>query len=398
MSSFICPICSTNRDFVTFSKFFRHITIFHQNEPNFHMTCDLYSSCGISYKTYAAYKSHVYRHHSSDLNLTEENKNNSNYSTTNDAQQLTVGSDPHDTFHLTISDRTDSLNNDDENKNDESIFNWLCYEENNNISIIDIQKSFMLFVLQLREEFHLPKTYVNSVTTYIVTLMNLVYSLFEQNIVANNSDEIKKNLSSRITSESAKMYIELPIIKSLINEVCDVIQDVTKSEYTFLKYCNQYLNYHPPEEIILSNNNEAVQYGHFIPIDRTLMSILRNGNIFFEIMNNINKQHDLIEQDDDLLFSFRHAKNGSRIDDSSLLIQLYGDEIGLMNPLGGKRHLHKMFMLYFSIEDVPDQYRSHLDHIHLVGLCEAEVLKVKLLYFIHCKPRFLAEISLILLR
>ncbi|CAF1634129.1 unnamed protein product, partial [Rotaria magnacalcarata] len=81
-------------------------------------------------------------------------------------------------------------------------------------------------------------------------------------------------------------------------------------------------------------------------------------------------------KDDDLMFAFLDGDYGSRIDDDSLFIQLYVDDIGLTNPIGVKNDRHKMFMVYFSLEDFPDQYRSQLEQIYLVAACESGILKV----------------------
>ena len=60
MASFTCSLCFYNRDFRSFVKLFRHVGAFHRSNPSFQVTCNLSSSCGISYRTYAAYKAHAY--------------------------------------------------------------------------------------------------------------------------------------------------------------------------------------------------------------------------------------------------------------------------------------------------------------------------------------------------
>ena len=87
MSLFVCPFCYTTLEFTTFSKFFRHITLYHQNEPEFRMTCNLNATCGVSYRTYSAYKSHIYRRHSSQLYLSEPSFHNISISCTNNNEQ-----------------------------------------------------------------------------------------------------------------------------------------------------------------------------------------------------------------------------------------------------------------------------------------------------------------------
>jgi hypothetical protein len=89
----------------------------------------------------------------------------------------------------------------------------------------------------------------------------------------------------------------------------------------------------------------------------------------------VKQQQEATIKDNDLMFLFRDGNFGSRIDDNSLLLQLYADEVGLTNPIGAKKHQHKMFMAYFSLEDISDKYRSQLEHIHLVAICESDILK-----------------------
>ncbi|CAF1381384.1 unnamed protein product [Rotaria magnacalcarata] len=73
MSSFICPLCQNGRVLVNFGKVFRRIPMFHQNEARLQMTCNLYSTCGVSYRTYSTFKSHIYPNRSHELHLKEEN-------------------------------------------------------------------------------------------------------------------------------------------------------------------------------------------------------------------------------------------------------------------------------------------------------------------------------------
>lgn len=101
--------------------------------------------------------------------------------------------------------------------------------------------------------------------------------------------------------------------------------------------------------------------------------------LVLEILQNIQQQRSSTEYDADLMLSIRDGYHGNRLDHDNLLVQLYLDDIGLTNPLGSKRDQHKMSMVYFSLEDIPDKYRSKIDFIQLVGICESKILKVKIL-------------------
>jgi hypothetical protein len=172
MSSFICPLCPTIREFSTFLKLFRHITVFHQNEPRFEITCNLDVSCGVSYRTYSAYKSHVYRHHALHLYSTHEIITSSNIISNNDLQHNNqdFNGENDDPYFFDDHAESDSLNSEDEEDNH---YTTLLASNNNRekniLSMLDVKRSYISFILQLREEFFLPKKTTNVISTYIVT-------------------------------------------------------------------------------------------------------------------------------------------------------------------------------------------------------------------------------------
>lgn len=61
----------------------------------------------------------------------------------------------------------------------------------------------------------------------------------------------------------------------------------------------------------------------------------------------------------------------------SLQIQIATDDFEVCNPLGSKSTLHKISAFYFSIRNMPPEFRSKLDNIYLVALCNADDLKTK---------------------
>lgn len=398
MSSFLCPLCQNSREFITFGKFFHHITLFHQNEHHFHITCDLNLSCGVSYRTYAAYKAHVYRHHGNELHLSEQKQlnlpsiNNNEYSSTNSNVDMTflnnhlttnANNEDDNDLSMNISEADSNYNNQETTHTDVQNFLRPCLsEESNVISLTNIQKSFTYFMMQLREEFSLPKIAINSISNYIVTLINNLQSLLEQQSVPSDPNNTTNTLSSNTIFDVNKNVIELQVVRKIMNDVCHTIESVTNNEYQFLKCCEKYFNYISPQEIIVSAPDEKIQCSYYVPISQTLMSILQNQETTNQIFDNIRQQQDIVASDADVMFSFRDGSYGSRIDDDSLLLQLYADEIGLTNPIGAKKDRHKMFMLYFSLNDMPDEYRSQLDQIYLVALCETSIIKVT--HFIIC--------------
>ncbi|CAF1406583.1 unnamed protein product [Adineta steineri] len=241
-------------------------------------------------------------------------------------------------------------------------------------SIKDIKKSYALFILQLREEFLLPKNVTNVISTYITSLINNIQILLEKKVFDFAEDS---NLfpPSSISRNELRKFIDFNQLKLLFDDVCNGIDSITKNEYQFTKYCEEYFNFTSVQEIPILSAGGDSDSGYFIPIENSLSLILSSQQLCHEILGNIHKQQTLTNLDNDLMFSIRESHHGLALDNDYLLIQLYLDDIGLTNPLGSKRDRHKMSMIYFTLEDIPDKYRSKLDFIQLVAICESKILK-----------------------
>lgn len=391
MSLFVCPLCYANMEFTTFSKFFRHITLYHQNEPGFRMTCNLNATCGVCYRTYSAYKSHIYRRHSSQLYSSEPTFHNINTSCTNNNEQeddnlpvysnVLYDDEDNELFYLDNDVPLDTLAY--ENKEEPTTTTASCSsstnQQNSSVSILDIKRSYTSFIMQLREEFFLPKNTTDVICCYIITLMNNLEVLLEGQ--AYDIDSSGDNLCSKTLKEKpTTKAIELNILKDVIKNICHQIHCITKNEYQFMKSCQEFFDLCPPQEIIVSANNEQSEQGYFIPIDKSLSLMLHSQPFLTEILRNVQQQRMAVEIDDDLMLSYRDGQFGSRIDDNSLLIQLYTDDIGVTNPIGAKKDQHKLSMIYFCLEDLPEIYRSRIDFINLVAICPTKIFKVNLLH------------------
>lgn len=116
---------------------------------------------------------------------------------------------------------------------------------------------------------------------------------------------------------------------------------------------------------------ETCQY---VPIIDTFKLILSNTEV---------KQAILSEQPsvDDILASFvdaDHFKHHSlfQMHRHALRIQLYYDELEIVNPLGSKTGIHKLGVFYYTIQNIPKHINSDLGSIHVLLLCcDADVKK-----------------------
>ena len=304
------------------------------------MACDLTALCGVSYRTYAAYKSYIYRQDSNLLHLKDETTKNVDSLSFHGAQELDINSSVglnlmNDTVEKnSMDDAQKYLLHDDDNNGIQTnllkdnnkgtaidplaLFKWSFDEENDLISMVDVQKACVLFILQLREKFSLPKYTTNLISNYI-TLINHLQSLLEKKAVVYDCDDVTQASSSRTTSELHKL-IEVETMKSITDELCHGIENATRNEYQFLNYSKQYFNYSSPEELIVSNPDEKLECAYVIPIDQTLRAIFRTQDTVIQVLDNIKQQQQATNCDEDLMFSFRDGSYGSRIDDSSLLL------------------------------------------------------------------------------
>ncbi|CAF1447865.1 unnamed protein product [Adineta steineri] len=386
MSSFCCSLCPTNRRFDSFAKMFQHITLYHQNEPNFNITCDLNNACGVLYKTYSAYKAHVYRQHITELHLKNKSNNNSNITSSESEQQeimnnssmgLGTNNDDDDILDSIDDDIQATLIDDDCETNifnSASFFDSINTDESIPKLLLLIKRSYMLFILKLREEYLLPQGVTNIISTYIITLIRHLEILLNKKAVLPSA-YIYSSSSSSVPKQNQKI-IEIYQLHETLDDLSNIIESISKNNYQFIKNCEKYLNYDSPEQVILSSPDEPIEHAYFIPIDRTISSMLNSQPLLSEILENIQQQRISVENDSDLMLSIRDGYYGNRFDEDSLLIQLYLDDIGLTNPLGAKRDQHKMTMVYFCLEDIPDKYRSKLNFIQLVAVCESKHLKV----------------------
>ena len=192
MNSFTCPLCYSQRAFQTFANFLRHVTTYHQNDSDFRIVCSLGPTCGTLYRTFSAYKSHVYRHHRVELHPIRPNARDIP-SYDDDPQQTetdeVIGSNSTDDLMDRDSDTSDTAECEraDESDSDwDQMANLLKShgsQDGHERTLRDLIKLFVLFLLQLREDFFLPKHTMNMITNYIISLIERLQALLLKSAV-----------------------------------------------------------------------------------------------------------------------------------------------------------------------------------------------------------------------
>lgn len=370
MASFTCSLCFYNRDFRSFVKLFRHVGTFHRSDPSFQVTCNLSSSCGISYKSYAAYKAHVYRYH---FDLLQTAPIDSTGSSSFEDNEIFIPS---------TDDVNDHDTEEESNEEDRIFADFASSHDNENIegatTLADIKRIYVRFLIQLREEFLLPKTIISVISSNIVCLLESLDSLLQQ-----QRFPFTPEATTTMASERTKHVIESDVITTTVRDMSRTIEATTRSEHEFVHLCRRIMKYETPNEIILSDPGDRPECGYFVPVSRTLSLLFHHPQILPLVSRNLKCQRKCAANDDDLMFSLREGNFGMRIDDESLLIQLYIDDIGLTNPIGPRKDRHKMTMVYFLLEDMPDKHRSQVQSINLLAICPRDSLKVREMFFVH---------------
>jgi hypothetical protein len=62
-------------------------------------------------------------------------------------------------------------------------------------------------------------------------------------------------------------------------------------------------------------------------------------------------------------------------DSLPIILQVYFDEVELVNPLGSKTGIHKLGAFYFTVRNFPPLVNSATHNIHLFALAHAQDLK-----------------------
>ncbi|CAF4135388.1 unnamed protein product, partial [Rotaria magnacalcarata] len=129
-----------------------------------------------------------------------------------------------------------------------------------------------------------------------------------------------------------------------------------------------YFKFVKPIEICLPTGGKA----YYVPICEVLLNLFQKNDLY----NCIKQEKHYISQfqGQDILYHYRNAEIGRqhptlKKKDNCLLLQLYSDDLGVVNPLMGRSSTHKLTTFYFSIDDLPARHKSSLNTVHLLLLC-----------------------------
>lgn len=210
----------------------------------------------------------------------------------------------------------------------------------------DIRKFYLKMLLKIREGHILPGNIMKTMALSITCLLqNFSYHLLTKlgvdvnNIMSYNFNyDIEKNLF-----------------------------DISRNEDSFISFCQLYFKFVKPKQILLPTGSKA----YYIPLRDILMTLFEKKSFY----DSIKQEKEVISQfhNEDIIYHYRNSEFGRQNHvlnnkNNCLLLQLYSDDLGVVNPLMGKNAVHKLTTFYFSIDDLPVRYNSSLSAVHLLLL------------------------------
>ncbi|CAF1193130.1 unnamed protein product [Didymodactylos carnosus] len=312
-----CTICTNTVD--GYEDYLRHIRICHGNDRNFCSICPACQST-FTYTNWQSFTRHVRKTHLSKPVF--ESLSSTNI---------------FDDYHVSIS-------NEFENQNVAQSSSSALPPD----SLEEIRRLFIKMLLQVREGHILPGVVMNTVSSSCTSLLH------------SFMDGLLPELAMSTNDERAISHLQ---------QVQRILCDVSRNEQTFISACEHYFGLVKPIELRLPTESKA----YYVPITKVLQ-LLFGKDDFHEAVK-MEKEKIEVFRRTDILYHYRCGELAKRHpvlsnkDKNCILIQLYVDDLGVVNPLMGRSSVHKLTAVYFSIDDLPRQHNSSLSVVHLVLLC-----------------------------
>jgi hypothetical protein len=176
------PLCISPNVFQNYPTLFTHIRNEHREESSLSIRCELGVFCGSRYSSFDSYRNHIYRCHRSLIDSFENND--------------TVSSNVDDIFddlenlfsHFTFRNQSDFINDpesciypDEElDDTDREFLNFdpvSFFTTNQDFSFTKFAQSYTHFLLELREYHLLPQKVVQSISSNICSLFDMIIKL-----------------------------------------------------------------------------------------------------------------------------------------------------------------------------------------------------------------------------
>jgi hypothetical protein len=317
-----------------------HMRLFHNSEKNACLRCCI-GECEKLYTTSDSYRKHVEQEHECELKY---------------GLQYSVDTKKNS------SSLTNSIPMSGEN---------IQTEDENTIAELDIgqilqilTKSVSLFALRIREENVLPKSTSTSILNGMSSLFDTFFEHFRKFVVA------------RLEANGIDISLD-PSFHSLLND-SEIIQDVwlnVNSDAKLKRFCLTHLNLIEPCKAHFGFDEETGKehFFQYISIAKSLEHYIQHEDVWSSINRNMVRKSDTLYDYTDGSAFTEHPFFS--LHPEALRLNLYVDDLGLCNPLGGAKKKHSITAVYFQIGNLEQKHLSTMQSIHVVAIANAVLVK-----------------------
>lgn len=348
---FSCYICKI--DMFTTASITKHLRVVHglYDSSKLNVRCS-FPSCFSNFKTFNGLRKHLLSHEK-DQSLSEIKINfpvnrivNSNVLECPESYNAIV----------------DEMDVDETNeskiicgKNDDKEYEKTHNKHESGNEVISLDMVFNIFFSQIAM-LNIP--HVQSQSVYDAVL-EMIENIFDHLVIESQTD-ININKFLKITAENIKT--EMVKYKSIYKRNKILNSKVLLPKQIFLGMRTDTKFDKKSNSCKEVNIPKTFQY---VPILETLKWIISNNT---SIINFLTTKNKYVEK--------KLIANGTYLEDNTLYqqkkyfvaIQLYYDDFECVNPLGSKTGAHKMGALYFTLQNLPSAFNTHLKNIHLLAL------------------------------
>jgi hypothetical protein len=306
---FSCNLCAYATD--AFVSFRSHYVRRHKNDANFHIACCI-DSCSFTSRNWTTYRVHVHRKHRSVLPVPATQPVH------NECDFTCPGSD--------------------------------CLPSPSNFNA--------QFTLSLAARHSLSHAAIDSVVASTSILVESHLNLLKQ----------------QVKSKLMTLGVDPHVIDDIPVNSC--LSDFSSNSKRLSYYKQNLVTFLEPEEVVLGYKfiskagmiKKIPRIGYIIPFEESLKSMLSMP----EVWHHVCYPHQSVDEFMRDICDGEYVSNNRLFsqDMTCLEIILNCDDMEIVNPLGSHVKKHTLSMFYYSLANIPPEYRSHTDVIQLVAVAK----------------------------
>ncbi|XP_071843985.1 uncharacterized protein [Apostichopus japonicus] len=233
-----------------------------------------------------------------------------------------------------------------------------------NTSKTDFLKSFALFLLKLQGQKLVPESTIQTIVEELQSI----------------HDICKASLELKLTSKLKEAQVSEDFIEQLVAYInfedewlaIDSVKGELRTKHTRRVFYKS-LNFVCPVSIALGSGiSGKIHHCHYVPLLDTIKLLLENESTPLKSEANCTNPSALNDITDGQVF----RENKLFKSDSNVVpVMLFQDAFEVVNPLGSAKKKHKILAVYYSLGNIPPEYRSSIESLQLALLCKESDLK-----------------------